>query len=66
MREPTKSQMGTFLKTLPCKFKAKSQYKPRKPQRLFHKNTPIAEECIPKSSTQLKFYKPWYNNQCKR
>ena len=26
----------------------------------------IAEKSIPKSSTQLKFNKPWYNNECKK
>ena len=54
------------FKRLPCQSKSKSQYKPRRPQHLFHKNTPIAEKCIPKSSIQLKFNKPWYNNECKR
>ena len=55
------------FKTLPCQFKSKSQYKPRRPQHLFHKNTPtITEKCIPKSSLQPKFNKPWYNNECKK
>ena len=63
--EPRKGQMGTFKRL--CHLNQKACLN-QEDHNIYLTKTllTIAEECTPKSSTQPKFNKPWYNNECKK